>query len=164
MSYKTLSEVPKKGISEQEIRIQKLLTELEIPHRTNQVYCFACRNLYSNPRGYQYPTECPICGVHFDEYGMYCLPANVLLNGDSRGVLYVNGQVHEKAKVLRRDKLQVRKFRAEGWPVFVLKNEEIDNMTNATLKATLYAFWRAVAHPDLYERLYRGEKEYLALA
>lgn len=144
--------------------MQAMLAELEIPDRVNHVFCFSCHNAYPNPRGYDFPNRCAVCGIDFDERGQYCLPDHIIQNGDSRGVLYVNDEyLHSKDKVKRKDRMQVREFRAEGWPVFVLNNAEVDNMTNATLKAYLYALWRAVANPDLYQRFYAGEKEYPAL-
>lgn len=101
--------------------------------------------------------------MFYNEKGLYCLPDFILENGERKGVLYVNGGVHDKEKQRKKDRYQVSELRSAGVKVFVLNNSECDNMTDATLMGYLKSVWRAVDNDALYEAMYGKEKEYYAL-
>ena len=159
MTYQRQSEVPKKGRTEQEQRVEKLLNEMDIRHLINEVVYFKCRAQFPNPNGGRYPDHCSNCFVRFNEIGLYCLPDFII----GKSILNINGGVHDKNRNVRKDKYQITELKAAGYVFSVLKNEEIDNMTNATLKAYLYANYLAAQDPRLNQQFYRGEKEYACL-
>lgn len=158
-----MSQVPKKGRTEQEFRIESLFGKLHLNIQINHVYCFACHNHYQNPLPDAYPNACRICFIWYNEKGQYCLPDFIISNGERKGVLYVNGSIHEKEKQRKKDRYQVSELRLAGIKVFVINNSEIDNMTDATLTAYLKSVYRAVADDGLYEAMYKAEKEYPCL-
>lgn len=159
MTYQRASEVPKKR-PEQETRIEKLLSELSIPFRVNMLFCASCRHLGPNMNGDRYPSSCPNCYTLFDGPGQYSLPDFVI---DRTGILYVNGDVHEKAKNVRKDREQIKALSDAGYAVFVIKNEEIDYTTDSGLKQRLLGIHRAVKDPSLHTKIYRNEREYACL-
>lgn len=136
------------------------MSELDIPHRTNMLFCAACRHVSFNPNGDRYPGSCPNCYAVFDGPGQYSLPDFVL---DKTGILYVNGGIHDKAKNVRKDREQIKALQAAGFSVFVIKNEEIDYSTDSKLRAWLVGIYEAVKDPSLYSRIFRNEKEYACL-
>lgn len=159
MTYQRQSEIPKKGRTEQEQRVERLLNELDIRHELNQVVCFKCHSQFPNPNSDRYPDHCSNCFTVFDQAGLYCLPDFII----GKSILNINGGVHDKNKNIRKDKYQITELQAAGYVFALLKNEEIDNMTNATLKAYLYATLLASREPSLNAQFFRGEKEYACL-
>lgn len=163
MTYQRQSEIPRKGRTDQEKRIENLLVELAIPYSVNQVVCFVCRNQFSNPSENSYPSHCSICQQVFNEKGLYCMPDFIINNG-RKGVLNINGGIHDKSnRHIQKDRYQIQELMSIGYPVRIIKNEEIDNTTNTGLKERLYAYWLSIANLSLYERFGRGEKEIACL-
>lgn len=162
MTYQRQSEVPRKGQTEQELRIASLLVKMRLKHYINQVFCFACRNHTVND-GYHYPSACRVCFQLYDEPALYCMPDFILENEGKKGVIYVNGGIHDKNKQTKKDRRQIGELKAAGYKVFVIKNEEIDSMTNATLIGYLRTVFDAVANDGLYKIMYDNEKEYACL-
>jgi hypothetical protein len=160
MSYQRASEVPRKGRTEQEHRVERLLVEMGIAHLTNQVVCFSCRAQFHNPNGDRYPDRCINCFKVFDDAGQYCMPDFII----GKSILNINGGIHDKnQKHVKKDRFQIAELRAAGYVFSVLMNAEVDNMTNATLKAYLHAVAMSGREPSLNERFYRGEREYACL-
>lgn len=160
MSYQRASEVPRKGRTEQEMRLEKLLSKMQLSFQTEQVFCFLCRNAFANPDANHYPHHCSRCFTAYDEVGLYCMPDFIL---NEKGIIYVNGEVHDKNKNIKKDKRQIAELKAAGFKVFVINNDEIDSCTDSGLKMRLFAMYKAVNDEALYTRLYDGEKEYACL-
>ena len=163
----------RRGITEQEMRVADAFNHLNLPLAIEQVYCFRCRRYFRNPIKGQYPDLCQHCGFEYNAPGQYCLPDIMIFwrryknpEDDGVGVVFVNGGVHEKNdKHIKKDRNQIRELRAAGIKVFILKNSEIDNMTQTTLRAVCHSFWISLSQTGsaLYERMMEGEKEYPAM-
>jgi hypothetical protein len=136
-----------------------MLRELGIPYGTNQVFCRTCLAIAANHNGDQYPQYCMACMKVFDGPQQYTLPDFTL----GSAILYVNGTIHDKNKNVRKDKDQIAAVKEAGYFPFVIKNEEIDNMTNASLKLYLLGIWASLKAPMMYEKVYRNEREYACL-
>lgn len=159
MTFQRLSETPRKGITEQEQRVADLLRKLGISYHRNRVYCFLCRHHFENTSSDRYPSMCLNCRKVYDEPGQYCMP-DFIITGTK--ILNINGGIHEKNKKhIEKDRYQVRELLHDGNLVFILNNEEMDNMHNATLIAYLLTIAHADSH--LWHLMYDNEKEYPCL-
>jgi hypothetical protein len=98
------------------------------------------------------------CMKVFDGPQQYTLPDFTL----GSAILYVNGSIHDKNKNVKKDRDQIAAVKAAGYYPFVIKNEEVDSMTNATLKLYLLGIWASLKG-SLYEKVYRTEREYACL-
>jgi hypothetical protein len=90
---------------------------------------------------------------------MYCMPDLLVLNGDKAAVVFVNGSIHDKAKVRKKDLRQIETLAIFGYRVFVIMNDLIDNCQTAWLRALAYTTWHATADEQLYRQMHEGEKE-----
>lgn len=155
-TYQRASELPRKGISEQERRLRSLMLKIRLPFESGHVFCFMCFTHFANPTNDRYPGMCKNCKWVYNDAGQYCMPDFIL----GKNVLNLNGGVHEKNhKHIMKDHFQIEELERNGRLVFLLKNEEVDNMTNATL----IGYLQTVANADsrTHETMYRDEQEYV---
>lgn len=118
-----------------EIYVQRLLKFLDIPFLTNHVLCFECGAHFFHPSDKQ--PVCPI-GLHEMPKGSFCRPDIIIQ--DKRApmpiqsntanyipyrfsVLRIDGGVHDKARVIKRDKAQEKELDRLNIPFFVSDNE-----------------------------------------
>jgi hypothetical protein len=100
-----------------------------------------------------------LCPANFDKPGMYCMPDLMLFNGGTLACVFVNGLVHDKDRVRRKDIRIKSTLQTFGYVVFIVKNETIDNSPVSALRGLAYAIWQASANEGLYHLMHRGEKE-----
>lgn len=118
-----------------EVYVQRLLKYLDIPFLTNHVLCFECGAHFYHPSDKQ-PT-CAI-GLHQMPKGSFCRPDIII--EDKRApmplqsrtsdyipcrfsVLRIDGEVHEKRRVIKRDRAQEKELDGLNIPFFVSDNE-----------------------------------------
>ena len=147
--------------TEQEQRLHQAFNDMLIRHDANHVICFMCGRHFKNPVPSQYPSSCMICyaSYHDGESGRYCMPDVLFHAAGKMGVVFVNGSVHDKARVRKKDKRQIMALRLFGYVVHVIKNDAIDNATVSTLRAIVQGFYAATDNAMLYKHMYAGEQE-----
>lgn len=118
-----------------ELYVQRLLKYLDIPFLTNHVLCFDCGAHFYHPSSAK-PT-CAV-GLHDMTTGSFCRP-DVIIE-DKRApmpvqthteefvaprfsILRIDGEIHEKKRVIKRDRAQERDLNRLNIPFFVSDND-----------------------------------------
>lgn len=157
------SETKRYGVSKYEDYLEKCFTELGLPCKRRQVFCFLCLSMWTNNSN-EYPDKCDHCGNNYTERRMYCMPDIVLEDPERHGkaVIFVNGKHHEKPKIILKDKFQISVLRKNNWKCFVIDNSEIDHLEHikqSNIRFLVLGMWRAMKDSTAYWRAIEGEKE-----
>lgn len=126
------------------------------------IICFQCKKYFANPEPDSYPNHCCLCRIKYNEKGMYCMPDLLLIdaeNDNKKSVVFVNGKVHEKTKVKKKDKFQIEKLREMKIRHFIVNNEEIANLRNTNLRLLVSGIFQANKDLTMYESAFKNEKE-----
>jgi len=120
--------------------------------------------MFRNPTSDQFPNHCNICNTVYEDPGQYCLPDVVFMVGLTRdtlrkGVIFVNGSIHFKRNIAKKDYYQIECLKAQKYRIFVIMNSEIDPMRDMNLKALMKTYVLATTDDELYNLLIRDEKE-----
>lgn len=154
------SETVRRGSTTQELRVSLAFCQWTMPE-TGKVICFECGHEFFNWPADRYPQACLVCGKKYNDVGMYCLPDITLDNNGNYAVVFVNGKVHENnAKRKAKDKYQIKRLTDLGYKVFIIKNEEIDNLRISNLLAMTKTIYEATGDMKLYQKLLKNEKEF----
>lgn len=161
MQYQRQSETPRRGHSDQELRVARMFERWTDP-LTNYAVCFECGKQWELYDETSYPQICAnaSCRKKYHDIGMYCLPDVILETGGKRAVVFVNGGVHDKKRQKYKDKYQIYRLREYGYKIFILKNEEIDRLRDFNLAALLKTYLDATANQAIYDKMMAGEKEF----
>jgi len=150
------------GITKYEDYIESCFTELGLPCKRRQVFCFICLNMWENETD-RYPEDCRICGTRYLEARMYCMPDIVVEDPERHGkaVIFINGEHHNKKQVKEKDKYQIQVLKKNNWRVFTIWNEELDLLRHANRCFLVLGMYRAMKDLTMYVRAFDKEKESL---
>lgn len=134
----------------------------------DQIVCFICGKHGRNPTPNEYPDHCPVCRFRFYAPTQHCMPDIVVENHGKLGVVFVQQKwgakaPHSKNRVKTKDTNQIAELKKNGYVVFVVHNELIDNAEVTWMRALATSIWVAVSDSILYDRLHFGEKELVGL-
>ena len=135
------------------------LTDLKIEFSIFQLWCFHCRDSFLWEK-YEFPPQCAI-GKHKFVDKQVARPDIIISSMDkkTKGVIRIDGPVHQKRKVKNKDFWQTKMFIEQGVRVFIVENSDInpgkpDYACNFTPHALALLFQRLLDEPNLYDRLY----------
>lgn len=156
------SKLPRKGETDYEDYIEKCFLEMGLPCKRRQVFCFLCLSMWTNNTN-QFPSRCDHCGNDYPESRMYCMPDIVVEDPGRHGkaVIFINGDVHKKESIKRKDQFQINVLKKNNWKVFTLWNEEIDLLRHANRCFWVLGIWGATRDLTMYNRAFLNEKELL---
>jgi len=140
----------KHGHGEAELRLVSIAkTKAQSAFTTALAYCLNCKSVFNYDEN-TFPEKCGFCNKHD-----YCLPDLIGTTVHHISAIFVNGPHHERDKRTLKDKEVYSRLKEQSVNVFIIKPEEIDAMTDASLVLWLEGTTRA--DPD---GVYEGEKEY----
>jgi hypothetical protein len=147
------------GKTEQEARLAEAFTDMGIPCETNAIVCFLCGQHFRNLSPGEYPHSCTSCHASYNAPMQYCMPDLLLPSRPVKAIVFVNGSVHDKARVRKKDKAQIAVLRGLGYEVFVATNYMIDRAEQTNLRLYALGIQTAINNPALYVAAYNGERE-----
>src|SRR4029078_12072367 len=162
------SQCKRYGIGKHEDYLEQCFIDLDLPVKRHQVYCFLCLSMFTNPVFGRYPDKCDHCGNSFIRKGekfLYCMP-DIVIEDPTRhgkGIIFVNGPHHQKSNWIAKDKLQISVLRKNNWRVFIIDNEELDNLKHSNRCFLALGIWAAMRDLSMYRRAFANEKEIPAL-
>lgn len=165
MRIQRKSEASRKGETPQEDYLEQCFIDLGLSCKRHQVFCFLCLSMFTNPRAGRFPNICEHCGNDYPERRMYCMPDLVLEDPQrhGKGIIFVNGEVHDKPAVIAKDKYQISILRKNNWRIFVVDNQEIDYLKHSNRCMLALGIWVAMKDKAMYYRAFAREKEIKAL-
>jgi hypothetical protein len=130
---------------------------LEIPYEIFQVFCFRCCSHFSWSI-----SDCPKCfiGKHQLGKGEFARPDFIIRNGNQLGIVFVNGSIHQKKRIHKRDLAQIKEYMRNKIKVFVVENDELDEMSDWSVKRWTRIPWRNVASAQLIWDCMRSDELY----
>lgn len=122
----------------------------------NQTYCFTCGK-YFTWDNFTCPTNCLRCG-HLFEKGDFCRPDFILEWPKKKrvGVVMVNGGIHDRNRVRKRDKAIIRDLLDRKVRVFVVLNEEIDKVVKEKSVELVADIWSCMKSDSMYAKYIKG--------
>lgn len=128
---------------------------------TDMAFCFECGREFQLLDPTSYPQNCrnQNCRKIYSGKGMFCLPDIILHEGQTKAVVFVNGDPHRKNDNQRyRDKYQIVRFKQFGYAVFIIWNEEIGRQSN--LLSMTKTWVDMLKDPKLFMKIMSTENEW----
>lgn len=121
-----------------EAYVARLLDYLDIPYEIDRLICFEC----NGARFYWPRSEIHTCqiGMHVMQKGQFCRPDFLIVDKRApmplqthtigyepikMSVLRIDGEIHDKKRIMARDRAQERELKRIGMEYFVIDNEEL---------------------------------------
>lgn len=125
-------------------------------------FCFLCGHHFYNPNHLQHRPahQCAYCGVEYSEKGQCALPDGIIDNGGNIAVIFVNGSIHGKNHIERKDRQQFEEYGRLAIKVIVMNADEIGSMTETSLRHICRSYWTSITSESVFNKAREGEKEY----
>jgi hypothetical protein len=139
-----------------ELELEETLKRLNIDYELYMIYHFPCGKRFSWI-SFGLPDYCLQCKQALD-YD-FCRPDYIIKSGGKTGVIRVDGSIHEKARIMKRDKFITKELIKNKVRVFILKNEEILRATEIQMLGVVNFIKDCMTSDQLY-KLYTSSGDY----
>lgn len=159
------SELPRKGITDEQRRFAALAKKVGVCH-DDYIICRACNAMFQNPMPTQYPQSCLKCRVKFSAEVKPMMPDLVIDKNGMKGIVFVQQKYgkkapHSKAKGVAKDEDQIAYCRSLGYKVYVVWNESINNSPNMNLIYMILGMYKTLDDDVLYRLSVKDENDEL---
>jgi hypothetical protein len=158
------SETFRRGKTKNEDYMAECFKLMGLPVETGDVFCFICGGFFTWGKD-EYPKDCYRCGRPLQR-NLWAMPDLLIPNyyqDMASAVIYINSEKYHRSKRKQRvhDRDQIEQFCGFKVPVFIIDNEEINNMRHANRCLLALGIKQAIDEPGLKLLAYKDEKELL---
>jgi hypothetical protein len=161
------SETTRYGINDLEIELANCFRDIPgVIVQTNQAFCFICGASFPIIN-YKHPSGCACCGYYYNNPGQFCEPDIIIQIQDplteliKTGVVFLNGDPHDKAKRKKKDFFQIEALKGYNIISFTIWDEELSKLRHANRMFLCMGIICALYDRKVYDNAFAKEKELL---